>query len=556
MAFGSTTIWDVRSSGNDTNNGGGFDQGNANMATDLAATSATGSSPVVTSATYNFAAGDVGHWVYVKSGTNWTPGWYQIASVAANAATLTAGVGTVPLTTKAMNTVAGCATVASPTSGTWTIDYSQADSPRISFTDMVIGVTTTTFTSVANPITTAMVGNTIAVTSGTGFTVQRVQVSSVNLGSLVATCDKSLGTTGSTGGNGGLGGALASPGMLGSLIGTLNGNMAFVASATYNTSASNNVSGGNCTIDLTSSGSTAFLLGYQTTRYDYGTKPILKANANSQTVMSLMRGTIWFRNFEIQGTGKTTITGIQSGGFSGAANIFIVDCKVKDCDTVGIKDASSASTFLFKCEVTGCSGTVANGAVNISVDGNCLAVGCYIHDNTVNGGTFNGTRLIACIFDTNTGGSTQGAQFNSNKATAIGCVAYGNGQHGFAAMGTCNMVNCIAETNTGTGFQGMANTQALFNCAAYNNGTNFDSTTVFTNIGSITGTASFFTNAAAADFSLNNTSGGGAGLRATGYPTVFPAALTTNYLDVGAAQHTTTAGGLYVHPGMTGGPRG
>jgi hypothetical protein len=40
------------------------------MATDFAATSATGTAPVVTSASYTFIARDVGHWVYVKSGTN------------------------------------------------------------------------------------------------------------------------------------------------------------------------------------------------------------------------------------------------------------------------------------------------------------------------------------------------------------------------------------------------------------------------------------------------------------------------------------------------------
>jgi predicted transcriptional regulator len=32
-------------------------------------------------ASYNFVAGDVGAWVYIASGTNWTPGWYKIARI-------------------------------------------------------------------------------------------------------------------------------------------------------------------------------------------------------------------------------------------------------------------------------------------------------------------------------------------------------------------------------------------------------------------------------------------------------------------------------------------
>jgi hypothetical protein len=66
------------------------------------------------------------------------------------------------------------------------------------------------------------------------------------------------------------------------------------------------------------------------------------------------------------------------------------------------------------------------------------------------------------------------------------------------------------------------------------------------NLGAQTGdvdlTADPFTNAAGGDFSLNNTAGGGALLRATGYPGVFPGGTTTGYLDIGAAQHQLGSG--------------
>ena len=43
-------------------NGGGFDYANAFALTDLAATSATGNAAVLSSASYNFVAGDVSAW--------------------------------------------------------------------------------------------------------------------------------------------------------------------------------------------------------------------------------------------------------------------------------------------------------------------------------------------------------------------------------------------------------------------------------------------------------------------------------------------------------------
>ena len=85
MALAATAIAEVESAGSDTN-GGMFNPGNANFPTDLTtdANTANTASPVVSSASYNFVAGDVGAWVFVKSGSNWTPGWYKISSVASN----------------------------------------------------------------------------------------------------------------------------------------------------------------------------------------------------------------------------------------------------------------------------------------------------------------------------------------------------------------------------------------------------------------------------------------------------------------------------------------
>lgn len=212
MALPAAAVFQIQSTAAASNvNSGGFNPANANMLTDGAATLATGNSPVFSSASYNFVAGDVGHWLYIKSGTNWTPGWYQIASVAANAATLSAAIGSgiqVSATTGnyGTQTVAGVATTASPTAATWSIDYSQSDAAPFAPTDLVLA-TTTTLTSAGVPFGKNMVGNLIHITGGTGFTVGWYEIVSVS--GTTATIDRVGGTLSSTGGTGNTGGALS-----------------------------------------------------------------------------------------------------------------------------------------------------------------------------------------------------------------------------------------------------------------------------------------------------------------------------------------------------------
>src|SRR6185436_18701473 len=121
------------------------------------------------SASYNFVAGDVGAWVFIASGTNWTPGWYKIASVAANAATLNAAVGTAvialhgTITAAACqlgpSTAAGCASTGSPTGATWSIDYSQQAAAQFAYTDLASAGAGLTVSSAAKPFAKQQVGN-------------------------------------------------------------------------------------------------------------------------------------------------------------------------------------------------------------------------------------------------------------------------------------------------------------------------------------------------------------------------------------------------------------
>jgi hypothetical protein len=159
----------------------------------FSATLATSAAPVVTSALYTFVAADVGASVYIKTGTNWIPGFYRIVSVAGGAATVDRA----------------CATVASPTQATAGVDFSMLVVPRISLTDLAITATPTTCTSTAlATVFFALIGNSLNITGGVGFTVQRVTIRSTSGANILV--DNTLGIAASTGGAATLGG-LASP---------------------------------------------------------------------------------------------------------------------------------------------------------------------------------------------------------------------------------------------------------------------------------------------------------------------------------------------------------
>lgn len=566
-AFNAATIWDVRSSGSDSN-GGGFDAANTNFATDLAADTNTGntSSPVVSSASYNFVAGDVGHWLYIKSGTNSFPGWYQIASVASNKATLTASLGSACLMLNnnpvALNdtagfkvtnfnsgtAAAGIASVGTPTGLTWGIDYSQANSARISFTDMVIdGTTNTKFTSSANPVGKNCVGNIVNVTSGTGFTVQRVEV--VSTSGTTATCDKSLGTLSSTGGNGALGGALASPGMAGGV--KVVGNDVLVKSGTYSLSG-NTANTSGCQVNDTTGGvdstNPTWWVGWNTTRTIHNadaTYPTI--NANLQTSLTLFTlGTSYARarNLTVDGNSKSSLTGFaQNGAYQKIDHI-----KAQNCTAIGLDLQGGNGVSAYSCQATGCSGTAG---IRVGQTATMILHSSVASGNSTTGiaSSFN-TAIINCISSGNTGSSSCGFSSYSVGCNFYNCTAYGNGADGFdcsQSAGNISCINCIAEANGATGWKtgAVRGLVQLVNCAGYNNTSgNYTQSNLTDSIGFINNvTGTFFTNAASGDFSLNNTANQGALLRAAGVPGAFPGISTTGFLDIGATQHQDSGGG-------------
>lgn len=541
MALSGTTIWEVETGGSDTLNGGAFDPGQtAGMLTDGAATLATSTAPVFTSASYNFVAGDAGAWIYIASGSNWIPGWYKIASVAANAATLNGTIAQAVLKALVPSTAAGCATTASPTGATWTIDYSQQSAAQFAYTDLASAGTGLTVSSVAKPFGKQQVGNALVITGGTNFNLGRYVVASVSVG-LVATVVGPTNITTGVGatGTGGLGGALASLGLVGSVF--LSSNAVFIKTGTYSvTSASTNIAAGCFSVSTTNN----LIAGYGSVRGDLGTPPLLQASGAITTfqLVNLTGSGCVAMNFTCDGVSKTSSAGFRNVGGSG----FVYKVAALNCSNVGLSSNSNTTIYVL-CRATGCSSQAAIQIMN--------GFACESYSNTISGftgGAF-GT-LKHCLAYNNTGASSDGFAIGGT-GECVNCVAYANGRDGFRAIGSSGYTNCIAEANSATGFNNNSQLARFLDCATFNNtsGNTFGTTYADVIFGLITGVSSFFVNAASGNFALNNTTGAGAAARAAGIPGGFLSGTTTSFLDVGAAQHQDSgSSGMLFVPNLEG----
>lgn len=547
MALSANTIWEIQTGGSDTTNGGGFDPSQtAEMFTDGAATLATSAAPVFTSASYNFVAGDVGAWVYIASGTNWTPGWYKIASVAANAATLNATIGSANLKPAAScgptpTTATGCATVASPTGATWTIDYSQGTSPIFTYTDLASVGAGLTVTSAAHPFGKQQVGNAIIITGGTNFTAGVYVIASVAVVTATVVGPGNITSGVGASGTGSLGGCFASPGFAGSV--GVGGNQYMIKSGTFTiTSATQNIAAGCFKPTGGNTGAMTYTEGYQTVRGDRGTRPTLILNTGVSTTKIVDLTSATYQrciNLIIDGHSETSSQGLLSGTFT-----YIELIKAQNCTNSGI---SLPAGVAVRCETTGCSTQPAFLASVASATNNLLYA-CESHGNTVTGFSAVGNQLVNCISYANSGASSDGFYTGTARGVFINCSSYNNGRDGFRndSGNPAAFINCIAEANV-VGFNSdntAGNNPFLINCAGFNNsGGNF--TTANYGNGQVFGflalTASPFTSPGTGNFALNNTAGGGASVKAVGSPTVFPSGTTNNFLDLGAAQAACSA---------------
>lgn len=429
----------------------------------------------------------------------------------------------------------GWVTGSSASGGT---DWSQQTSPQYSVAD---GVTngSTVITSATAAFGTDVVGNIIYVQGGTGAVSSGWYQIIARTNATTITVDRLTGLTSGTGTTLKIGGAFASPGTAGG-VATVSGMTTFIkySSTPFTVSSTtNNVSGG-C---ISGTDGTAYI-GYDTTRSAYNldaNRPTLKLSSgtgSATTILTNLNGLYYSQSLIID---ANSVAGSRCAQTSG--NFFYV--KAMNGVTAGLSQNASTGRAIL-CEVTACS---ANPINIISM------FWCVAHDNTLssptNTGAFSlqeGGAVYGCLSYNNncdgfsgfTGGGTVGAN----------CVAYGNGGAGFNAQnGAAVLTNCIAENNTTYGYRVNAGAITMIDCASFNNTIgrfqNAGSGKQWTDLNPITGSGSFFTNAAGSDFTLNNTAGAGALCRAAGFPSSFPVPAMSNFLDVGSLQHQDTGGG-------------
>lgn len=396
MALATGTVWDLRTTATTGNvNGSGFNPANANFVTDLTTDAATGNtgSPVLSSATYTFVAGDVGAWVYIQAGTNWTVGWYQIASVSAGKATVSAAVGQAIQITNGTqygaNTVAGIATVGTPTSGTFGIDYSQQDAAQATATDYASVGASTTLTSASAGFTRMMVGNIFhQTTTGTGAfgitgwyeIVSYTNATTVVLDRTPNTGTASVACTGYVGGGGRLN-ALAD-----SYYEMLpSGSRVWVKSGTYTLTGAIAIISSNGT-----STNPIINQGYTSLRGDVcngSSRPLISCGANGSSFGEYNQ----FFNLHISGTSVSNF-------FIDDGNCTVVNCKATNTSTTASRAALGAAATSNTVINTEC---ISQNGYGITCSTQTLRMfGCYIHDCSSGVVCTTGTMFITnCIFE-------------------------------------------------------------------------------------------------------------------------------------------------------------
>lgn len=442
-------------------------------------------------------------------------------------------------------------------------DYSQQDVPQAVYTDLTIDSTNgSKVTSAARPFVAGDTGNTLRVAAGiSGFSPGVYAVVSVSGGSAIL--DHSIGTTGTAQASGEirLGGAIATFSRLAAdMVGS---NVAFVKAGSY-VEAATVILGQSASVNSTTAPTR--VIGYQTSRSDWGTMPATRpvlTSTSSGDALQLTGSGFVLRNVEVHGGGSgTVINGVVNAGVP--SDVAVINCKAQGGD-IGLSITQSRGMAV-RCEVTGCAG-------GIYTAGDSVVSHCYIHDNTLSfaGACVSvepGSLVRRCIIVNNLPAS--GASYLKGIAlkasSAFHNTLYNNGGDGIQLSLYSGMSealeangNIIAKSGGyGLAFGGPGDTSgfpfmpSLDGNAYWANASGLyvrsDSGSVeavnaalaYTmsqdvDLGSAAGNDPF-TNAAGGDFSLNNTAGAGALLRGTAPLEVWPGLSQSGHLDFGAIQ--------------------
>lgn len=257
----------------------------------------------------------------------------------------------------------------------------------VAFSDWVIDAADNTkATSAGRPFSTNDQGNTASVASGTGWTVQTVQIISVT--GNVATFDKPLGTVGSTGGTGVLGGyrAVMTDAIL--ELTPAGGTHQLWATATMTLGAS---------ISVAADGTAEAPITFQGRASDGSASP----TGDNRPLLAC--GSYGFSNFglnygiyeDIRMT-TTDASGLRVGSssrvrrckvynssatadrsaFYGSQYVSFSDCEAQSDSGLGI-NCASISEYVTRCYVHDCI-QGAGSPAGISCNGSCFAIECIV----------------------------------------------------------------------------------------------------------------------------------------------------------------------------------
>jgi hypothetical protein len=512
-------------------NSGVFDT-NTTMATNLVCGNGLSIFPFVSSTGYTFQSADIGHWLYLRSGTNWLPGWYQITALIGSSAVVNANWGQSVAINNQSTYWNGIGSANSLSSGTWSIDYTQSATARTTFSDLIIN-SSTVIANAGNSFNPAMVGNSIRILGGNGFTTGIYVINSV-IGS-TASLDRSPGIISSTGGSAYLGGAF--PDFPTALIATTTINDKCIiyakADATYNHTTDYYIRSTVCIPTI---------IGYGTYRYD---QQKVNITIGSGTTVISYPTYIKVANLSFDGIGNTnTYATINSNNGS-----WFYNCEFQNMTgnsrtrgryiksiikNVGFMDASA----LDDCIVTGC--TAFGNTMFIS----CNTRDCLIYNNTATTHMFrmdngSGTRMWA-----------NNTFYNNNAPFLIWKTA--------DSASTDFIYNNLFVGNGGTVFQVAGghtyafdmNTNAYYNNGNINSsGPNELNTWITVVEKEIILSGDPFINAAGGDFRINDIAGAGKSVKNNGLLPQCPYFEIPNYMNIGVVQSKDP----YLDLGTTGG---
>ncbi len=206
------------------------------------------------------------------------------------------------------------------------------------------------------------------------------------------------------------------------------------------------------------------------------------------------------------------------------------NCTIDGCQ-LGVDADYIQAMLLWNCEIKNC---ISDGYSNVSGH----FVDCFIHDNGGVGislGADNGTNApgaLICIRTICYNNTGKGLNTNM-QATATGqlfvlfshCAFVSNGTSGIsirASMYSVHLDNTIFYGNGAFGIEYVGSTGTLGPISGFCNAFGSNTSGARSNFPALTGdvtlTADPFTSKATGDFSLNSTAGGGAALKAVGFP--------------------------------------